>query len=63
MTPRAAITAGFFVNGAPFAPWASRVPAFFDYVSARNGMLGLALLAPARGGLRPTATAQPSLTT
>lgn len=63
MSPRAAITAVCFVNGGLFAPWASRVPALSDYVGATNGVLGLALLAPALGGLPATATAQPSLTT
>jgi len=47
MTPRAAITAVFFVNGALFASWASRIPALSDRAGATTGALGLALLAPA----------------
>jgi hypothetical protein len=63
VSPRTVITAVCFVNGFPFAPWASRVPARPDYVGATNGGLGLALLARALGGLAATATAQPLLTT
>ncbi|MDQ6606389.1 MAG: MFS transporter, partial [Actinomycetota bacterium] len=51
MNPRAAITAVFFVNGALFASWASRIPALSDRVGARTGGLGLALLAPAVGAV------------
>lgn len=51
MSPRAAITAVFFVNGALFASWASRIPALSDHVGASNGVLGLALLAPAAGAI------------
>lgn len=51
MNPRAAITAVFFVNGALFASWASRIPALSDRVGASTGVLGLALLAPAAGAV------------
>ncbi len=51
MSPRAAITAVFFVNGALFASWASRIPALSDRVGASTGVLGLALLAPAVGAV------------
>jgi len=47
MRARAGITAVFFVNGALFASWASRIPALSDRVGATTGVLGLALLAPA----------------
>jgi predicted MFS family arabinose efflux permease len=49
--PRVAITAVFFVNGALFASWASRIPALSDRVGATTGALGLALLAPAVGAV------------
>jgi predicted MFS family arabinose efflux permease len=49
--PRAAITTVFFVDGALFASWASRIPALSDRVGADPGVLGLALLAPAVGAL------------
>jgi hypothetical protein len=51
MSPRAAVTAVFFVDGALFASWASRIPALSDRVGATAGILGLALLAPAVGAL------------
>jgi predicted MFS family arabinose efflux permease len=51
MNPRAAITAVFFVNGALFASWASRIPALSDRAGATNGVLALALLAPALGAV------------
>jgi predicted MFS family arabinose efflux permease len=51
MNPRAAITAVFFVNGALFASWASRIPALSDHAGATTGVLGLALLAPALGAV------------
>ena len=47
MSRRAAITAVFFVDGALFATWASRIPALSDQVHAGAGLLGLCLLAPA----------------
>jgi MFS family permease len=49
--PRLAITAVFFVDGALFASWASRIPALSDHVGASAGTLGLALLAPAVGAV------------
>lgn len=51
MSLRAAITAVFFVDGAPFASWASRIPALADRAHASTGALGLALLAPATGAV------------
>jgi hypothetical protein len=48
---RAGITAAFFVNGALFATWASRIPALSSRVGASTGVLGLALLAPAVGAV------------
>ncbi len=51
MRPRPAITIVFFVNGALFASWASRIPALSDRVGATTGVLGLALLAPAIGAV------------
>lgn len=47
ISPRWAITAVFFVDGALFATWASRIPALSDHVHAGAGVLGLCLLAPA----------------
>lgn len=47
MSSRAAITAVFFVDGALFGTWASRIPALSDQVHADPGVLGLCLLAPA----------------
>jgi hypothetical protein len=46
-----AITVVFFVNGALFSSWASRIPALADRTGATVGALGLALLAPAAGAL------------
>ncbi|HEY2652946.1 MAG TPA: MFS transporter [Solirubrobacteraceae bacterium] len=51
MRPRGAITAVFFVDGALFASWVSRIPALSDRVGANPGVLGLALLAPAVGAV------------
>ncbi len=51
VSARAGITAVFFVNGALFASWASRIPALSDRVGATAGVLGLALLAPAVGAV------------
>jgi hypothetical protein len=51
MSPRSAITTIFFVDGALFASWVSRIPAFADGVHADSATLGLALLAPAVGAL------------
>ena len=48
---RVGITAVFFVNGALFATWASRIPALSNRVGATTGVLGLALLAPAVGAV------------
>jgi MFS family permease len=44
---RAGTTVVFFVTGALFASWASRIPALSDRAGATTGVLGLALLAPA----------------
>lgn len=51
MSPRVGITAVFFVDGALFASWVSRIPALSDRVGATPGALGLALLAPAVGAV------------
>ncbi len=51
MSPRAGVTVIFFVNGALFASWASRIPALSDRVDATSGALGIALLAPALGAI------------
>jgi hypothetical protein len=48
---RVAVTLVFFVNGAMFASWASRIPALSDRVGASTGALSLALLAPAVGAV------------
>jgi hypothetical protein len=47
MKGRWAITAVFFVDGALFGTWVSRIPALSDHVHADPGILGLCLLAPA----------------
>jgi hypothetical protein len=51
VSARAGVTVIFFVNGALFASWASRIPALSDRVDATTGALGLALLAPALGAI------------
>jgi hypothetical protein len=51
MTARRAITLVFFVDGALFASWVSRIPALATHVGADSAQLGLALLAPAVGAL------------
>ena len=51
ISARAGITVAFFVNGALFATWASRIPALSSRVGATTGVLGLALLAPAVGAV------------
>ncbi len=51
MHARAGITTVFFVDGALFATWASRIPALSGRVGASTGVLGLALLAPAVAAL------------
>jgi MFS family permease len=47
VSSRSAITGVFFVDGALFGTWASRIPALSDQVHADPGVLGLCLLAPA----------------
>jgi hypothetical protein len=47
VTPRRAITIVFFVNGALFASWVSRIPAISDRIHVGIGVLGAVLLAPA----------------
>lgn len=49
--PRTAITVVFFVNGALFASWASRIPAIAHQADVTTGQLGLALLCPAIGAI------------
>jgi hypothetical protein len=56
-SPLAAIRIVFFVNGALFASWASRIPALSDRAGATPGILGLALLAPAVGAIVAMPTA------
>ena len=51
LNARAGVTVVFFVNGALFATWASRIPALSNRVDATTGVLGLALLAPAVGAV------------
>lgn len=51
MKARTAVAAIFFVDGALFASWASRVPALAAHAGADDAELGLALLAPAVGAL------------
>lgn len=51
MKPRSAIAIVFFVDGALFATWASRIPALAANAGADSATLGLALLAPAVGAL------------
>jgi predicted MFS family arabinose efflux permease len=51
LNARTGVTAVFFVDGALFATWASRIPALSNRVGATTGVLGLALLAPAVGAL------------
>jgi MFS family permease len=51
VSARRAITVLFFVDGALFASWVSRIPALAANTHADNGALGLALLAPAVGAL------------
>jgi hypothetical protein len=48
---RSAITIVFFVDGALFASWVSRIPALATHAGANTATLGLALLAPAVGAL------------
>ncbi len=47
LNARVGVTTVFFVNGALFATWASRIPALSQRVGASTGVLGLVLLAPA----------------
>jgi MFS family permease len=48
---RWAVRALFFMNGALFATWASRIPAVQSALHLTNGQLGLALLAMALGAV------------
>jgi len=48
---RAAVSAMFFVNGFGFANWVVRIPAVQRSLGLSPGLLGLALLGPAVGGL------------
>jgi MFS family permease len=47
LSPRQCITGVFFVNGALYASWVSRIPALSDRIGVDAGLLGLVLLAPA----------------
>jgi len=44
MGPRTAVTAVFFLNGASFSSWYSRLPAIQDRLDLGPGAVGLALL-------------------
>lgn len=48
---RAAVAVVFFVNGAAFANWVTRIPAVAERLHADVGQLGTVLLAPALGAL------------
>lgn len=48
---RAAVGVVFFVNGAAFANWVTRIPAVAERLHAGVGQLGAVLLAPALGAL------------
>jgi predicted MFS family arabinose efflux permease len=48
---RAAVSAVFFLNGAVFANWVTRIPAVSDRTGATPGSLGLALLCIAVGSI------------
>src|SRR6187402_20979 len=50
-TARIAVAALFFLNGALFATWVSRLPAVQSKHALGNGALGLALLAVALGAV------------
>jgi len=54
---RLAVAVVFFVNGAVFAAWASRVPAIRGQLGLSDGELGLALLGLAAGALLGLPTA------
>lgn len=51
MTPRAAVTIVFFINGALYGSWAARVPALQDVIDVGDGGLGLILGCIAIGAL------------
>jgi MFS family permease len=74
MSPRAAVTATFFLNGAVFSSWYARLPVIQEQIGLGNGALGVALLgapagllaaqplvgaALARRGSRPAVAAAP----
>jgi len=44
MGPRTAVTAVFFLNGASFSSWYSRLPAIQERLDLGPGAVGLALL-------------------
>ena len=46
-----AVSACFFLNGAVFGTWVTRIPAVSDRTSASPGALGLALLCIAVGSI------------
>src|SRR5262249_23082650 len=48
---RAAVIAIFFVNRAPLATWASRIPAIRDQTHTSTAQLGIALFAAAVGAV------------
>ncbi len=51
MRPRRAVWLVFFLDGALMASWIARIPALAARVHAGDGLLGLALLAPALGAI------------
>lgn len=51
MTPRAAVTGVFFVNGASIGLWAAHIPWIRDRLEISKGTLGLALLCMAFGAM------------
>jgi MFS family permease len=57
LAPQRAVRACFFVNGALFATWASRIPAIKDERGLTNSELGFALLAIALGAVIAMPTA------
>ena len=56
-TARIAVAAVFFIVGAVFANWVTRIPAIQQKLELSNGALGLALLGPAVGAVLAMPTA------
>ncbi|SPF78496.1 MFS transporter [Pseudoprimorskyibacter insulae] len=51
LTPRLAVSAMFFLNGALFGIWASRIPTIKDSLTLSHGQLGLCLLFMSLGAM------------